>query len=361
MSEFMDLLGGIKTILEYGIPGILFSLLTYWLFFPEKAVIASSQLYGLLRKIFKGAEKKYITYDIQGRVNDYVNNFLSKEIKDFNPINISLDWVNDQETEESFFKKGKLVVRMRMGDNQNQNFVNSTMVFLSQNVLTKAKKYISTKQKESIDLFIAKKLFEKEKEEVMHQFISDYLIKKTDDDKIGAFFEKYHFIDIAGLFFPVFIQEMSFLGEKVFANRKDQTIYTEVNGLINFLDNYSLRKIGDNTIPTKFNGLYCKFVIMIVGVSDKVKQKGEKPYVNYLNYLKSSGIETIYLIGDVKNKDFMNVLVENVYNEKSNFSLYNNKRYEAIITYKDEKKEKKNSYLIVLRKNKIEHYFPSKI
>jgi len=361
MSEFINLLGSIKIVFGYGISGVLSFLAIYWLFFPEKAQIASSQLYKILRKVFKSAEKKYITYDIEGRVNDYVNNFLSREIKDFSSINISLNWINDQETEDSFFQKDKLVIRMRMSDNQNQNFVNSTMIFIAQNILTKAKKYISDKQKESIDLFIAKKLFEEEKGEIMHQFVSDYLSIKTDDEKIGTFFEKYHFIDRAGLFFPVFIQEMSFLGEKVFAHRKDETIYKEVNGLVDFLDNYSLRRVGDNTIPTSFNGFYCKFGIMIVGLSSRVKNEGQEPYINHLKHLKSSGVETIYLIGDIKNKDFMNILIENLCVEGFDFSLYNNKEYTATITYQDERKKKKDNYLIVLRKNEIEHYFPSKI
>ncbi|MDO8497554.1 MAG: hypothetical protein Q7S61_03340 [bacterium] len=345
--------------MSYGLFGVLVLIVIYWLILPEKAEIVSGQLYRLLRNIWSGAEKKYIAHDTQGRVNDYVNNFLSKEIKDFEPINVQLDWVEETYLPEAFFNDGKLIVRLKQSDNQNRNFVNASLVFIAQNVLRKAKRYISDKQRESIDLFVAKKMFEKEKDDVMTQFVDDYLSEKIDDEKVGAFFEKYHYIDTAGLFFPVFIQEMSFLGEKVFAQRKDQTIYQEVNGLIEFLDKYSVRKIGDTSIDSKFNGLYCKFGMMIVGIGGRIKSEGSSPYETHLEYLQSSGVESIYLIGDSRNKEFIDSICSSLCGGRLKFGVYNTKEYSATITYQDGTKENKGNYLVVLRKNQVEHYFPT--
>ena len=134
----------------------------YLLFFPEKFEKFSALIWKWTRFIYKGAEKKYITHDIQGRVNDYVGANLKNELVGFEPVKLKVEWVNEEQNEEEFISNGQIILRMRKSDNQNKNFVNASMVFVAQNLLKKAKSYISSKQKESIDLFACKKIFEKE-------------------------------------------------------------------------------------------------------------------------------------------------------------------------------------------------------
>lgn len=343
----------------WGLIPLFFAL--YILLCPEKAKIISSWIFKFLRFLWKGAEKKYIAYDIEGRIDDYVNNFLEEKIKDFIPINIKIDWINENTIDrESFLREGEFILRMRKSENQNKNFVNATMAYIAKNVLPTAKSYISEKQKESIDLFIAKKLFEEEKREVMQQFIDDFLAHKTEDDKIGSLFEQYSLFDKAGLFFPVFLQEMTFLGQKVFADRKNKKIYEEVNGLIEFLNNYSQRKIGDVKNDTTFNGNYCKFGMMIVGVRFNIDLNNQNPYRDWIRKLVRDGVETIYLIGNSKKEGFIKTVCGNGLLNEIDFSIYKNEQYSAEIKLKTGKKEKIETYLLVLRKNKIESYFSSK-
>ncbi len=342
---------------EFGGWTFLILFVLYVIFFPSQAEKLSSIVFKYLRLIWSGAEKRYITHDIQGRVNNYVNGYLKKQIKDFEPIKIKLKWVNENTDVNSFIKENKLLVRMRMSDNQNKNFVHASVVFIAQNVLRKAKRYVSKKQRESIDLFVSKKLFEEEKEEVMTQFIDDFLIEGIENKKVGDFFEKYDRIDTAGLFFPVFVQEMTFLGEKAFAKRRDQTIYDEVNGLVDFLNKYAHRKIGDEAKETHFDGLYCKFGIMIVGRSVRINAEGESPYQKHTRKLANEGVETIYVIGNSKKRKFItNVVCNQEFLSSINFSIFNDKKYKCVVSYKDEEDKTVNNYLLVLRKTKVEHY-----
>jgi len=342
---------------EFGGWTLLILFVLYVIFFPSQAEKLSSTVFKYLRLVWGGAEKKYITHDIQGRVNNYVNGYLKKQIKDFEPIKIKLKWVDENTDIDSFIKEKKLLVRMRMSNNQNKNFVHASVVFIAQNVLRKAKRYVSKKQRESIDLFVSKKLFEEEKEEVMTQFIDDYLINGIEDEKVGDFFEKYDFIDSSGLFFPIFVQEMTFLGEKAFAKRKNQTIYEEVNGLVDFLNTHAHRKIGDEAKDTHFNGLYCKFGIMIVGRSFRINKEGESPYQKYIRRLAKEGVETIYVIGNSEKQKFItNDVCNKEFLDNINFSIFNGKKYKCVVRYKDEEGKTVNNYLLVLRKTKVEHY-----
>lgn len=337
-----------------------FGFLVYFiLFHPEKFEKFSSYLWKWIRFFYRGAEKQYIRHDIQGRVNDFVSNKLTKELTNFEPIKIKIEWVNEDQTKEDFISNGQIVVRMRQSDNQNKNFVNASMVFVAQNLLVKAKRYISQKQKESIDLFACKKLFEDEKHEIIDQFVQTFLIDKTEDDKISNYFDKYDLIDKAGLFFPVFIQEMTFLGEKVFAKRKDDTIIKEVNNLIEFLEKYSQRTIGEEEIPKEFHGVYCNFSIMIIGKSFKVNLQGKNPYINVLGNHCKNKIQTLYLIGSTKHKDFIDDVAKDTIS-KNEYEIFNTKKYNSIINYDDGTSRTVQTYLVVLRYKNPETYFNSK-
>lgn len=346
----------LTAVRDYGLVGLLAGIIIYWLLFPEKAEKVSSQLYRISRKFWKGAERKYITHDIQSHVNDYVNGFLSQKIKNFMPLNVKVDWIDENQTEESFISNNKLVIRMRSSDNQNKNLVNASMVFISQNLLHKAKHYISGRQKRSIDLFVANKLFETQREDIVKQFIEDFLLEETDDKKIAELFDKYDSIDVAGIFFPVFLEEMGFLGEKVFANKKDVVIVQEVGGLIDFLKKHSDRIVGSDNNQPIFQGKYCRFGIVIVGRSLKMEKEGQRPYINHIKTLCENNAETIYLIAAEKNEDFVREISTSSLLTKENFDVYNEIKYRATIHKQDGTDLPVNNYLLVLRKNKVSHY-----
>jgi len=62
----------------------------------------------------------------------------------------------------TFFKENRLVIRLRNPEAQNQNFVNATMIYISNVILPRIKRYLSHSLKSSIDLFIGKGIFESE-------------------------------------------------------------------------------------------------------------------------------------------------------------------------------------------------------
>jgi len=351
-----DLKGILEIIFQYGGWPILLILLVYVAVFPDRAEKFSSLVWKCLRGVYRGAEKKYIVHDIQGRVNDYVNNYLSKEINGFNQVNIKLEWVNEAEDENSFRNNGKIIVRMRKSDNQNKNFVNASMVFIAESVLPKAKRYISSRQRESIDLFIGKKLFETEKEAVLVQFVDDFLKLGNDDDKVGIFLEKYNNIDKSGLFFPIFIQEMIFLGEKVFAASysKDE-ITNDVNELIDFLNKYAQRSMGEK-VALDFRGKHSKFGIIIVGDNLKVSQQGIYPYMTVTEASFREGMETVYLIGNSRREDFIKDVCSDDFLSKHGLSVVNNKKYKNFVRNRDSKPIKVETFLVAVRKNDVEHY-----
>lgn len=204
-----------------------------------------------------------------------MNSFIKRmegKIHGFSNVKIDVDFYhNDSMGTENYLDDGKYFIRVRKSTNPNRNFVNIAMAFISDNLLKDAKKQISKKQQSAIDLFVAKKLFSEEKEDVMHQFVSEFLQPLTDDDKIKEMFIRFTDADRAGLFFPIFLQEMLFLGRRVFAHPRNNKIQEEVAHLIDFLFEHSNRRIGQNMTKDRFIGEFSRFAFMIVGKTVRVE------------------------------------------------------------------------------------------
>lgn len=352
-GEIIELLKYVITFLG---GGFAFAIVIF--LYPEK-VERWGALFWKIASIFKREyQKKYIAHDIQARVNEFTNKKLVKLIKNYEPVGIEIKWIEQGESPREFFNDNKVIIRMHKSESQNKNIIGASMAFISQALLKEAKRYISESQKESIDLFVAKKLFEKEKTEIVDQFVQDFLFEKTEtNEKISRFFEKYNLIDKAGLFFPVFIQEMTFLGKKVFGQRKDEKIVKEVNDLIDFLELYSKREIGEEEIKKNFEGLYCRFAMMIIAKAEKVLLGDIEPFIRYIEKLNNRQIENIYIIGPTttRNVDFISQVSNQAIN-KFNLELYDQRNYEALIRTR-RKKIRAETHLVILRSLDSQIYF----
>lgn len=324
---------------------------------PEKVEKWSVMLWKVVYFFFKRGEKKIIAHDIQGRVNEFAKS-LKKEITNCEPVGISIQWVTEKETPSEFFKENRLVIRMRQHADQNKNFVYASMIFISKALLTKTKKYLSPSQRESIDLFVGRKLLEKEKPQIVDSFFEDYYsLKALSNDKIMELLEKYEIVNKVGLFFPVLVQELLFLGEKVFYKPKNEKIIVEVAEFINFLKQYAEREIGEEKIPKNFEGNYCRCGIVIIAKSFKMEVGDTKPFISYIQKLFENKLENIYLIGSAtrNNRSFIDQIGEEA-QKKFKLEQYATKKYTAKIKIKGERKEVDN-YLILLRSPEILRYY----
>lgn len=325
----------------------------YLLTHPDKLEKLIAFFSGLLKGIFKFAEHSYVKFDIQSKVNGFVMDLYNK-IPNLTPTNVKLEWINENQTPEQFVKADQLVLRMHKSSNHNKNIVNSTFAFVSYSLLRKAKKYIAKYQKDAIDIFVSYKLFEKEKYEILDEFIQEYLQDGLERDKVGEFYEKFFDIDRTGLFFPVFITEMTFLGEKVFGRKRDkEQIYEEVRKMVVFLYVFANRRLDEKSIQ-EYTGNYCKFAIRIVGKRFKIDHIGEETYIKNLMKIDSR-TETIYLIGDKENKKFINSVVKKCRTDIG-FEIFNKDEFKAKIKNRDGQIFNVTSYLVVLRNTKIEIY-----
>jgi len=337
---------------------ILLFIVIYFILNPEKVQIWSSILCGLFSAISDRASRRSVKNDIEGRVNYYVK-ILNKNLPSVKPVGLNITWVSPDEKEEQFFDENKLVLRIRKHPNQNKNFVNASMMYVSKVILKKLKRYLSQTQKDSIDFFVEKSLLEKVKKNALDYFMSDLLMPALEaNSKMSELFDKYNIIDKTGLFYPVFLQEMEYLGNKVFYSSKKirPKIIKEVKEFISFLKNYSDREIGQEDTMQNFEKDYLHCAIMIVAKRQKIGAD-IKPYVRYIKNLVDRNMENIYIIGPAKkaNIQYMKEIIDYAA-EKFKYSMCFEGQYSSAILFHGSRTQV-STYLMLLRKIDVQKYY----
>lgn len=332
----------------------LFGVLLYFIKNPEKFEAFIAFLSKTFMYFKKSLERNYVKYDVQSKVNSYVKN-ISTKVFHLDVTGVIIEWIKpDEIKKEDYIKDGQLIVRLHKSDDQNQNIVNASIAFISQTFLKKAKIYIAKYQREALDLYVTYDFLKNEHREILDVFVQNFMRQKMNNDKIALLFEKYDIINRSGVFYTIFVQELVFLGEKIFAHRRDYNkIYDEVKALVIFLSNYAQRKLQED-ISTDFVGEYCKFAIRIIGKQSKVKNEGERIYIKNIESIIPNN-ETLYLTGSLKNKEFIKSLVEHC-KDNIGYSILFEKQYNAEINDKEGNTHILESFLIVLRRNNIKIY-----
>jgi len=296
--------------------------------------------------VFRGAHKQYIKLDLQGRLGEFSKG-LAKDAPFLAETRVEVKWIDEDVTRKAFLEEGRVILRLRRNDSQRVNFVYGAYMFVAASLLAKAKRYMSPSQCQAVDLYVTTDLLQKEKPSVLAFFLDEYLHPATAkaDSKVGRYVDSFTKIDEGGLFRSVVLQELSYVGDKVFGRRKDETIISEVDGLIEFLEGVAARRIGDEG-DLQFTREHCRCAIMIVGRRATVSAAGHQPYVDYArSQLIPKRIETLYILGLWENKALLDLVCRGL---DDPYEKVRNQRSKVILHYGDEHIQR-DQYLLILR------------
>jgi len=338
-----------------GLVGVILYLLAH----PEKVEKWGSILYRILSVlpiIFRGARRQYVRLDVQGRINDFTRT-VGTDAPYLAEQRVQVQWVEPNVDRKAFLREGKVVIRLRAVDPDDMNFVRGAYMFVSTSLLYKAKRYLARSHRDSIDLFVTTKLLEREKARVVSLFLDEYLHPKTKDvdSKITKYFDTYERMRRSGVFYAIFLQELQFLGDKVFGQRKDEAIIKEVHSLIEFLDRIAMRTVGTE-MDLEFFGSYCRFAIVIVGRPFNITPGGEV-WTNYVQTkLRPHEVETLYLVCPKENESTVNSIGDAL---SGDFEQYRKRHTKVRLFRQDGTTFEVEQCLMVLRKRNLAVFQPS--
>jgi hypothetical protein len=315
---------------------------------PEKVEIWSSIVLSWLGGLFKGlrrARKQAVKLGLQGRINHFSKS-LANDAPYLSHQQVAIEWVDSSTSRKAFLEDGKAILRLRAEDRDETNFVHGAYMIVSTSLLSKVRKFIAPTQREAVNLYVTTKLFQEEKQHVVELFLDEYLHPELDQNKkIAAWYDTFSRLDQAGYFFPVMLQELHFLGNKVFGGPIRAEVAEEITHLIRHLVKVADRTLGREADLT-FEGDYCRSAILIIGKPHNV-EAGGNVWVNYVNQkIRPKNIETLYIMAPSRNRDVVDTVCRAL---GENYETYRSRTAQVKLKRADGTLVSIDQYFVIMR------------
>jgi len=307
-----------------------------WVKYPDNVKIVLSQIWCALSFIFKKwAGRHYVKSHLEATLGKKIEK-INKEVQGLDADKIKIVLVQNA-TRETFIKERTLVIRLQHKENHYENLVNVAVIYAENFLYSKLELHLNNDQRTSINLYTAKSLL-KDRGEAALQFLHKnyYLPVAKNNETIQTYFEKLEKIDNRGLFYNVFVQEMVFLGNKVYFKKKPEGIDNEVKEFVDFLENFAQRERGEVSIKKTFPGTNIKMAFILVALKEKRELGMLDNYVRYAEDLLSQGMESIYALGWAKNVSFVGEVATAIKKQITNLAEINRIFYKSKSTVGDE-------------------------
>jgi hypothetical protein len=310
----------LKTLLGTGI-GVALIIFVLILFNPEKFEKWLALIYkflALFPRLFRAAHRRYIRYDLQGRINDFTKRLSSRG--DFLVHErVKVEWTKGGIDREAFLAQDEVVLRLSRNDPSDLNFIYGAYYFVSKSLIHRMKPYLSDDQRDALDLYVTSELLRTEKDHVLTTFLDLYLhpmTSKPDRSAVVLYFDSLATADKSGLLFTIFLPELYFFSRKVFGDIRRAEVIKEVDDFLAFVVRVAERRLGQD-IEMSYYGVYCRVGVVILGKREKIIA-GAGPWADYiLRALVPRRTESIYVIGPQQNEGLVHNLADSIADDYS--------------------------------------------
>jgi hypothetical protein len=144
----------------------------------------------------------------------------------------------------------------------------------------------------------------------------------------------------------------------VFGKAKNQEVVTEVNELVDFLRALALRRVGDEQTDLNFVKLYCRFAVVIVGKSSKLRKTiaPTGPYVRFILNGLERNVETVYLIGHADNENHIKKICLDL---SAQYDVASERTMSKIVMFGEEKRKLQTFPAVLRAKNRQLYVSPA--
>lgn len=344
-------------LLQIGAPAIVcLVLLLGALSHPQETVYWIGRLLALFGWASRGVARKSLASRLESRINKFSVQ-ANEAVQHIDASGARIAWADGDHGESSALSKdGAVVIYLNPARPEGENLSRAALMFVSHSFLPRAKLYMTSRQKQSMDLFVTGKLLDEAKSDFASEFFAAFMAPATmDDEKLATLVEAYDLMDRAGLFFEVFVQELVFMGQKVALGGGRRAVEHEVRNLLDFLRSRAERVLGDDSVPMRYEGQFCKCGLVIVAKAEKLAQEGTEPYVHRVVEYANEGFENVYVIGNADTTDSVDLIVSEA-EARTRLVRAVRKQYSAHVQFRPGQWRPSENILVLLRSSKVQRY-----
>ena len=288
-----------------GIAGVLLTIFGI-LYFVIKHYETFEKLISRISKAFRwlgaSARRNYISKDLQGYINSFTketeNNAFGSKIL---PFGVKIQWLRE-EKKEIRVEEGDVIIRLGYGLDQNRNFVEALMLYMSEAFLPYSKMFMDGDLFEACKLIMARKITTTRSVETTRFFLDKCFRPATEENvNLSKYSEKLEPIDNKGLLTSILLREFTELGDRLVGILPKESIYSETRDFLNFLYNIAEgNKYEEDTgmkPPLLFISKYLRVGVVLVAKLETKEKYGFTAHFKRAEKNFSSGAQIVYITG----------------------------------------------------------------
>lgn len=331
----------VKEILEFVVKyPIAFPILVivYWLFYPEKVELLSSQFYRLFTKFSEKARKRTVASNIQAHIKlGKKKKFFGTDMNRFLPENVKIKWIKFGD-DEAILNDNEVLIRMSHKTPRKENFVRAVQAYVSEGFISDSRRYIDINVLEAADHNVISKIIRNGYGSAENLFEEKFSLKYHDNiAEIRSLINDINNIDRDGLFYPIVINEFYKIGKQYHPSTPDDALIQETREFLRFILNISTKDPGMD-VPLSYNGEYFKVSVhLAIGKNELSEIDEELSYKTILKSIKNSTkkhikdkVETIYILALGRKIDYAKDIAKQLIQEYPQLTLQDETRYKNI-------------------------------
>jgi len=284
-------MGDFGSVLTHLVPNAIWiGIFAYLITHPEVAEKWGAIFWSIFSKISKGAEKRTIALDIQGRLDSF-SKCLNSEVPELMPHGVKVEWVTGKITRESFFRDNQVIIRMDYHANQDDNIIRAALEYIARDLLPDSRPYVDEDVMASVDLISTKKLIEKERKSALKYYYAEVLgPARRSNAELDRFVVVMNGIDELGYFSRLLLRELQGIGLKKQFSIPEESTKDETKRFLDFLDQKLVKKKPRVDVDPTFVGESVSVSIVYVAKGELIG-----PHLAWINRCVKQKIASIYI------------------------------------------------------------------
>ena len=254
-------------------------------------------------------KRRAVKDELEGNLNAALKEF-NREGAGFIDHEIRIEWLTpNSDTRESFFRSGKAFLKLGFSENNDRNLVEAALIFCRDGLIPSARQYVPLPLVRAIDLMFVDEVIERRQAHMSRAYLIHEVIPREVErlPESDGYIDTLSLISQHGLFTRVFLPELRDYPGYVPARMALERHHHNIVAFMKFLESTAKsRETRTKTTPLIHVGAIVRAAIVLVGIPDKLRFEGTRPYIRRAAIHNERGARTVYLLGYSEGVHFVN-------------------------------------------------------
>ena len=313
-------------LLVAGLSWMTSGFLIFYLITSVPTFQAAGELVSRGLSFWKTGARGAVAFRIERNLNS-VQEEINDQVKGLIPYPAKVEWVDKPSyldtTEE------KVIIRMKEYKENPRNVAYAVIDYISEGMIPFSRLYLETPIQTAMDSTMVRIILLDRDKDALNYFLTNVLNRRLGEEGVRYYMTIMNNLYRRGLFSRVFLEEVKELGLKLYP-MEDPDARREITEYVAQLNVLATRERGERRGAEPYIRQKIKVAFLLIAEPEKIREKGDAPYVGYAGQCIRDGAEVIYFLSrGGKNRPAMRLA--NKIAKLCFMEIYNTSEYEDII------------------------------